>query len=291
MIAGETNRITQVTRRDIVDLLLLRSEPFHGRLGLVDFLRRVWNLSSLPSADSRFENAEGDIWQHMVSFRDWDYSYLLYDYLDILRSPDELFGKFLETCLHPLVVPDPYQAVPLCQDINARLRADGFELKPGPPISGRPVFKLQTVESQSPTEGEGGSHYEVVLSFAGEEREYVEEVAQILAASGVLVFYDKFERATLWGKDLSEHLHTVYAGSARYCVMFISKAYAEKIWPTHERRSAFEKAIMERQEHILPARFDDTEIPGLRKSICYVDLRGETPGSLARLILEKLGRK
>jgi hypothetical protein len=203
MIAGETNRITQVTRRDIVDLLLLRSEPFHGRLGLVDFLRRVWNLSSLPSADSRFENAEGDIWQHMVSFRDWDYSYLLYDYLDILRSPDELFGKFLETCLHPLVVPDPYQAVPLCQDINARLRADGFELKPGPPISGRPVFKLQTVESQSPTEGEGGSHYEVVLSFAGEEREYVEEVAQILAASGVLVFYDKFERATLWGKDLS----------------------------------------------------------------------------------------
>src|ERR1035438_6554081 len=189
------------------------------RLCDLDFLRRVWNLSSLPSADSRFENAEGDIWQHMVSFRDWDYSYLLYDYLDILRSPDELFGKFLETCLHPLVVPDPYQAVPLCQDINARLRADGFELKPGPPISGRPVFKLQTVESQSPTEGEGGSHYEVVLSFAGEEREYVEEVAQILAASGVLVFYDKFERATLWSKDLSEHLHTVYAGSARYCVM------------------------------------------------------------------------
>jgi hypothetical protein len=42
---------------------------------------------------------------------------------------------------------------------------------------------------------------------------------------------------------LVEHLHKVYSGSARFCVMFISKHYADKVWPTHERRSEFEKAI------------------------------------------------
>src|SRR5436190_17794730 len=61
------------------------------------------------------------------------------------------------------------------------------------------------------------------------------------STTNVSLFYDNYEEASLWGKNLTEHLHKVYSGSARYCVMFISKHYAEKVWPTHERRSAFEK--------------------------------------------------
>ena len=61
-------RISEITRRDIVDALLLdKSAPFHGRLGLVSFLKRIWPLTSMPSTDSRFKDAEGDIWQHMVN--------------------------------------------------------------------------------------------------------------------------------------------------------------------------------------------------------------------------------
>jgi hypothetical protein len=66
--------------------------------------------------------------------------------------------------------------------------------------------------------------------------------------------------------------------------LFISKHYADKVWPTHERRSAFEKAIESKEEYILPARFDDAEIPGLRKTISYVDLRHKSPEQLAALI-------
>jgi hypothetical protein len=78
--------------------------------------------------------------------------------------------------------------------------------------------------------------------------------------------------------------------SARYCVMFISRHYAEKIWPSHERRSALARAVEEKGEYILPARFDATEIPGLRKTIVYVDLAGKRPEDLVSLILQKLGR-
>ena len=35
----------------------------------------------------------------------------------------------------------------------------------------------------------------------------------------------------------------------RYCVMFISKNYANKIWTSHERRSALAKAIEEKEEY------------------------------------------
>lgn len=35
-------------------------------------------------------------------------------------------------------------------------------------------------------------YYDVVLSFAGEDREYVEECADILTALGIKVFYDSY---------------------------------------------------------------------------------------------------
>jgi hypothetical protein len=132
--------------------------------------------------------------------------------------------------------------------------------------------------------------YDIVLSFAGENRAYVEEVATILGNAGVTYFYDKNEAASLWGKDLSEHLDLVYRRGGRYCVMFVSKAYADKIWTSHERRSALSRAVELKREYILPVRFDNTEVPGLRPSVVYQDAKIMSPAQLAQLILQKLGR-
>lgn len=131
--------------------------------------------------------------------------------------------------------------------------------------------------------------YDVALSFAGEDRSYVEKVAACLKEAGVRVFYDKFESADLWGKDLVAHLQDVYQNRARYCVLFISKHYANKPWPRHERRSAQARALVADQEYLLPARFDDTVLPGLPPTIGFVDLRDMDPADLAKLILGKLG--
>src|SRR5258708_36358960 len=98
------HRISEITRRDIVDALLLdKSATFHGRLELISFLKRRWPLGSMPSTDNRFKDAEGDIWQHAVNNYDWDESELLDHRLQISDIPDERFAKFLETCVHPLV--------------------------------------------------------------------------------------------------------------------------------------------------------------------------------------------
>lgn len=132
--------------------------------------------------------------------------------------------------------------------------------------------------------------YDVVLSFAGEDRAYVEQVATWLEARGVVVFYDKFEEANLWGKDLAEYFDSIYRKQGRYCVMFASRHYGEKLWTRHERRSALAKALEARGEYVLPARFDDTEIPGLRPTIAYQDLRIMDPETLGELVLQKLGR-
>lgn len=133
--------------------------------------------------------------------------------------------------------------------------------------------------------------YDVALSFAGEERTYVKEVAEYLKEKGVKVFYDEDEEAeaNMWGVDLTEYLYKIYAKEARYCVVFISKNYAEKIWTKHEKRSALERAIKEKREYILPARFDNTEIEGLQLTLKYIDAKKKTPKQLGDLVLKKLG--
>lgn len=130
--------------------------------------------------------------------------------------------------------------------------------------------------------------YDVCLSFANEQRYYVRKVAEFLTENDVRVFYDEYERAELWGKDLFEHLNWVYSEAARYCVVFVSKAYNDKIWTSHERRSAQERALYGKGEYILPVMFDDTRIPGLRRTVSYLDGRNTDPEEVARLVISKI---
>lgn len=132
--------------------------------------------------------------------------------------------------------------------------------------------------------------YGVCLSFAGEDRAYVDAVARSLSGRGVKLFYDAYEEAELWGKDLYQHLDAVYREQARFCVVFLSAAYAQKLWTSHELKSAQARAFSENREYILPARFDSTKIPGMRDTVAYVDLRTKTPEQLADLIANKLER-
>jgi len=70
--------------------------------------------------------------------------------------------------------------------------------------------------------------------------------------------------------------------------MFLSCHYAEKLWTNHERKSAQARAFKEKGEYILPARFDDTEIPGILPTIGYINLRSLQPEEFGKLIIEKL---
>lgn len=130
--------------------------------------------------------------------------------------------------------------------------------------------------------------FQVALSFAGEQREYVRAVASELAARGVTHFYDEDQTVELWGRDLNEALQEVYRDRARFVVMFVSEAYAAKAWPTRERRAAFESAVTSIEDRILPVRFDDTDIPGLSRSISYVSVSQMSPVELAETLCRKL---
>jgi hypothetical protein len=135
-----------------------------------------------------------------------------------------------------------------------------------------------------------GWRWDVALSFAGAQRGYVEEVAQALRGRGVRCFYDADEQIDLWGKYLAEELPAIYAEQAAAVVVFVSAEYAARDWTRLERRAALNRAVRERREYVLPARFDDTPLPGLLADMVAIDLRTRTPQQFAAMLADKLAR-
>ena len=129
------------------------------------------------------------------------------------------------------------------------------------------------------------------MSFAGEQRTYVEDVARALQSRGISVFYDQFELVELWGMNLVEAFHDVFENSSACAVMFISENYIEKAWPTHERRSILSRAVQEKHGFVIPVRFDKTPVPGLPSATMYLCADDYVPTEMAVLIAEKIGVK
>jgi hypothetical protein len=132
--------------------------------------------------------------------------------------------------------------------------------------------------------------WDVALSFAGAQRPYVERVASALKARRVRCFYDADEQIELWGKYLAEELPAIYGEQAAAAAVFVSAEYAARDWTRLERRAALNRAVRERREYVLPARFDDTPLPGLLSDMVAVDLRGRPPEQFAAMIADKLAR-
>ena len=144
------------------------------------------------------------------------------------------------------------------------------------------------LDKENLSEEDTAREFEIGLSFAGEQREYVEEVARHLKDLGLKIFYDDYETIDLWGKNLYQHLNDVYKNKCLYCIIFISKDYTKKLWTKHELQSAQARAFEENREYILPARFDDTILPGLDDTTGYIDLATVSPKELAEKASNKV---
>lgn len=133
-----------------------------------------------------------------------------------------------------------------------------------------------------------GATFQVALSFAGEQRSYVQRVATALTSVGIQHFYDDDQKVAMWGTNQVETLQRIYLDDSSSVVMFISREYAEKIWPSAERRAALSRALRERREYVLPVRFDDTALPGLDPDVSYLKAADYSPEQLAAAIADKL---
>lgn len=96
-------KLSKKLKNDILNVIIAQDNSF-GDLsisdGILDFLSKIWDLRIMPSTDGRYNDAYGDIYQHMVNNDDWDYEYLFITRLEILEN-DDIFQRFLQTVLNP----------------------------------------------------------------------------------------------------------------------------------------------------------------------------------------------
>lgn len=132
--------------------------------------------------------------------------------------------------------------------------------------------------------------FDVSLSFAGQDRQIVQEVARNLITLGFLVFYDRYFEVEMIGKDLITYLRSIYSERSRYCAIFISKSYSGNRWPNLvERQAILERATRADDDYLLPVALDDSWIDGLPKSICYLDAVNRSAAEIAEIISRKIG--
>jgi len=161
MSRAEKPTITETTRRDIADFFAIERISWSGRMEEPAFLGRLWDLSSLPTRDSRFRNAGWDIWQHRVNNYDWDDDWIFTDdRFDLMYGPDDVYVRFLCETLHPAVRSDEDEARALARALNERLAKDDWELVEVRHISGRPIFEGRRREGfQQPSDVLDASAY------------------------------------------------------------------------------------------------------------------------------------
>jgi hypothetical protein len=124
--------------------------------------------------------------------------------------------------------------------------------------------------------------YDVALSYAGEDRGYVDKVADYLRKSNLHVLHDNFEENDPRGGDLFDRLENIYREKAKYCVMFLPKPDMKTGGQDHEDIYA---------EHILPVLLDDTVDASAEQSSNYINGNEYSPEELAEMIISKCSRK
>ncbi|WP_198021223.1 abortive infection family protein [Prevotella sp. RM4] len=148
------NRITNLTRRDIIEVLIVGIDidmfietnhyyfNFWGRMTTVEFLNRLYSLKDLPSLDSRYKNAEEDIRAHtMLNPDDYPNNWLFVDErFPLMNGSDEDFLLFMCEIFHPEVRNEKVDWKTFLNKINDLLRKDDYELYPKGQISGRDVY-------------------------------------------------------------------------------------------------------------------------------------------------------
>jgi len=136
--------VSETTRRNIIDFLRVEKVVWHGRLDVINFLKRIFDLRKLPSTDSRFDEAYDDIWKHTVSNDDWESDWV-YDYspFDLLRGSEQVFLNFLCEMIHPIVRVDAREVDYLAKLFNDFLRCESWELIETMSLGGKPVFSAR----------------------------------------------------------------------------------------------------------------------------------------------------
>lgn len=131
--------------------------------------------------------------------------------------------------------------------------------------------------------------FKVALSFPGEKRSYVSEVARILTDNmgKDCVFYDEYYQAQLARPNLDTLLQNIYKNNSDLIVVFLCEEYSEKEWCGLEWRAVREIIKTKNDNKIMFIRFDNVDIDGVFSIDGYIDANKHSEIKTAEYVMER----
>ncbi len=132
--------------------------------------------------------------------------------------------------------------------------------------------------------------FRIAFSFAGEKRDFVKEVADLLAArfTEAAILYDKYHEAEFARNDLAIYLPNLYNRDSDLVAVIVCPAYDVKEWTGLEWLAIHNLLQQRFREEVMLCRFARANVDGLFGGAGFVELDDKTPAQAATLILERL---
>ncbi|MES0036059.1 abortive infection family protein [Mesorhizobium sp. M0046] len=143
--------ISELTRRRI--LAVFDKRPLSTEMQEIEFLRRVWPTTKMPSASygaGSGKSFDDDLFNALVRNNDWD-NRDIFDAAGLLSCSQHQFFRFLEEVSSPLAQ-SPEAQSEIVGVINDHLRHDGYRLTAIRKLSGSPVYQVQPAALGSPSD-------------------------------------------------------------------------------------------------------------------------------------------
>ena len=128
--------------------------------------------------------------------------------------------------------------------------------------------------------------YDAAISFSNDDRIIARQLAEILMARGLHVFFDEFAESNLWGQDLYQYLTKVYEQS-RLCIVIISEGFSKSQWAITEYRNLLAHSKFRDSFTILPITVGKPPT-GFLRNIAYVDWNTTDVDHIATMVEERL---
>lgn len=151
--AGQAT-VSELTRRRV--MALFDKQPYSTEFGDIDFIRRVWPTTKMPSVFASLSNEpseatlDDDLFNAIVRNNDWDNRETL-EAVGYLTCSQRQFFRLLEEVTSPLTQ-SPEVQTDLAAAINEHLRHDGYRLIIVRQLSGSPVYEVQPAALTSPAD-------------------------------------------------------------------------------------------------------------------------------------------
>lgn len=133
--------------------------------------------------------------------------------------------------------------------------------------------------------------YKIAVSYASEQRYYVEKFVNFFIKKKIKIYYDRNEQAQMLGTLLHEKLQEIYTEDTEYRIIFLSQDYVNKPITKMESEYILADNVFEKSK-LYVFKFDESTLPGLNRNFVYSTLSDfPEPEDYAELIYTAIKKK